>query len=71
MYVTPPFYEQVQAMRRREAERQAAHWRFVRTLQTPDVSKHLLSRLWRQFGLLSHIRERKAVRARLRQYAAR
>ena len=71
MYVAPPFYEQIQAMRRREAERQAADWRFVRTLQTPEVSKRLLSRRWRHFGLLSHIRERKAVRARLRQYAAR
>ena len=71
MYANLPFIASVQDARRREAERQAEHWRLIRALPASNRAKQALLGLWQHIRLLARIRDRQALRARLREYAAR
>ena len=70
------FIEQIEQARRREAERKAAEWRRMRrtpafALPLANRGKQALLGLWQRIGWLARIKDRKLLRARLREYAAR
>jgi hypothetical protein len=71
MYPSLESIASVEHARRREAERRAAQWRLVLSLPSQNKTWNPRPGLWRRIALLARVRDRRIVRARLREYAAR
>jgi hypothetical protein len=71
MYPSLLFVVEIDRARRREAVRQAAQWQLLRLLPSRDAMNKPPPGPWQWIALLARARDRRIVRARLREYVAR